>query len=245
MSLILAAILLGRQDDPVDRILRRIDQELKDSETRLREDIKAILIRELRGPTPQTMAERLIAFVPRIREDGGTQSRLKKFLATEKGRQGVLALLEQQGLTDFDRAVATYFERHPDDTYSLRPQFVEEVEEWLEETEGRPPPKEKPRTRAWIGFTPDDFTDDERSKIGLDKGWGLRVLEVTKGGPGERAGLRPQDILLTLAGRRVGEENMLAVLSSLRPGESVEAVVLRGEEKATLKITLGEKRDGE
>lgn len=220
---------------------KRLEDRLREAEERLRREIRKVLeegLAQLRREKPLT--ERIAEFAAKLRDDGDLHFRLKKFLSSPKGREKAAAFL--QG-ADIDQTIDRYFEKDRDGRYSIRREYEDEIREFLEENEEKPEEKPQPKRRAWLGFTPDDFTDEERAKLGLEKGWGIRVLEVAPNGPAYAAGIRAGDILLMLGDKRVGDENVRGILEAQKPGDVVEAVLLRGTAKVSVRVTLGEKRE--
>jgi membrane-associated protease RseP (regulator of RpoE activity) len=63
-----------------------------------------------------------------------------------------------------------------------------------------------------------------------------RVRYVEPGGPGERAGLQPGDVLLEIAGHALNSEESGRAIGSLRPGAPVTLKLRRGREEKTVKI---------
>jgi len=101
--------------------------------------------------------------------------------------------------------------------------------------------------RPWVGVY---FTMvDQQLATDLD----LRVEEgalidegpngapaVFPGSPAEQAGLQQGDIITAIAGRTVDEaHDLIVLLLPYRPGEVVEATVVRSGEELTIEITLG------
>lgn len=89
---------------------------------------------------------------------------------------------------------------------------------------------------------PSDILSDQ---LGLPRGQGLVVEQVTPTAAAAKAGFRPNDILLELNGKPVSSDyrEFLKALDEVKPGTPVEAVVLRKGQKETLKgLTLPEAR---
>ena len=96
-----------------------------------------------------------------------------------------------------------------------------------------------PRRRVLLGVTADEFTDAERKTLGV--GGGIKVGDVR--GPAEKAGVKAGDILLELDGKPVTEETVGAALESKKPGDEVEATLLRGVKREKVRILLAERKD--
>lgn len=74
-------------------------------------------------------------------------------------------------------------------------------------------------------------------QLDLPKDSGIVIADVTAGGAAEKAGLKKNDVLLTLAGKDVptDPEAFTALVGKLNAGEKLEAVVLRKGKKETVK----------
>jgi S1-C subfamily serine protease len=70
---------------------------------------------------------------------------------------------------------------------------------------------------------------------------GVAIVEITKGGPADRAGLRAGDVIAMLAGTETPDTTALAeVLASKEPGQVVSVTVTRDGADHTVRLTLGE-----
>lgn len=70
---------------------------------------------------------------------------------------------------------------------------------------------------------------------------GAAIVEVTRNGPAERAGLRPGDVLVRLGGEPVTDVVSLSeALAAHRPDQKVTVVYQRDRERRTTTVTLGE-----
>jgi putative serine protease PepD len=68
---------------------------------------------------------------------------------------------------------------------------------------------------------------------------GAIVRDVTAGGPAARAGLRTGDVIVAVAGERIGgPDDVAAAIQDRRPGESVEVEVRRSGDVRTLDVQL-------
>jgi S1-C subfamily serine protease len=66
-------------------------------------------------------------------------------------------------------------------------------------------------------------------QYGLAVDAGALVVDVAPGGPAERAGIRPGDVIVGFGGRPVGDSDALgAMIRSRAPGEAVEVAVVHG-----------------
>jgi putative serine protease PepD len=88
--------------------------------------------------------------------------------------------------------------------------------------------------------------DSHRAYLGVDvadtiDAAGAYVTRVLPGTPAAKAGLRPSDLILSVAGQATPTAAALGgALASLKPGQSVAVVVRRGGSTRTLHVPLGE-----
>ena len=85
-----------------------------------------------------------------------------------------------------------------------------------------------------------------KAEIGIvldEKADAPTVKEVVEGGPAEKAGFMPGDVIVKFAGEKVHLADDLAELMSDRePGQAVAVEVQRGDAIVSLKVTLGRKK---
>jgi Tol biopolymer transport system component len=76
---------------------------------------------------------------------------------------------------------------------------------------------------------------------GLEGVTGMLVAGVRPGGPADRAGIQRDDLLVHLAGTEIRDvHDLVYVLRQAKPGQTVEAVVMRDGERLKLEVTFGE-----
>ncbi len=69
---------------------------------------------------------------------------------------------------------------------------------------------------------------------------GARVDQVLEGSSAARAGLRVNDIIARINDRNIdSRESLMSVVGAYRPGDRVQLVVIRGEERLNISTTLG------
>jgi serine protease DegQ len=94
--------------------------------------------------------------------------------------------------------------------------------------------------RGWIGIESQDITPELSDSFGLGRDRGAIIAGVVRGGPADRAGIRPGDILLSVDGKKVGSTNdMLNLIADLPPGGKSRMMVMRKNHQATLDVTVG------
>jgi serine protease DegQ len=96
--------------------------------------------------------------------------------------------------------------------------------------------------RGWIGIESQDITPELAESFGLARESGAIIAGVVRNGPADRAGIRPGDILLTVAGKPVGNTNeMLTLIAQLVPGAKTRMKVMRKNREATVDVTVGKR----
>jgi putative serine protease PepD len=89
-----------------------------------------------------------------------------------------------------------------------------------------------------IGASLDTTYDGEGARIAPDDVAGHPPL--VPGGPAEKAGLQPGDVILALDGTKVeGNAELIVAIRSKRPGDSVTLTVRRNGSKRDVRVTLG------
>jgi serine protease DegQ len=97
-------------------------------------------------------------------------------------------------------------------------------------------------TRGWIGVEPQDITRELAEGFGLGEKSGTIIAGVLKGGPADKAGMRPGDILITVDGKPIGDTTeMLNSIAQLTPGKPAKLTVLRKRQETNLEITVGKR----
>lgn len=90
-----------------------------------------------------------------------------------------------------------------------------------------------------IGVTLDMRFAGDGAKV-LEKPGSSGGAPVTPGGPGDRAGIRPGDVIVAADGRPVHDgDELVVVIRSHRPGDTVELTVERGSARRTVRVELG------
>ena len=96
--------------------------------------------------------------------------------------------------------------------------------------------------RGWIGVEVQDITPELAESFKLPTSQGALIAGVLRGGPADRAGIRPGDILLQVENKPVVDSaDMLNKVSSLIPGKLTNLKVLRNQTEVLLRITVGKR----
>ena len=73
-------------------------------------------------------------------------------------------------------------------------------------------------------------------------GVGVKIASVSEDSPASKAGMKAGDIIVTFAGKPVNNLREYSnELKTKAPGDRVNMEILRGDEKLTVEIVLGER----
>ena len=99
-------------------------------------------------------------------------------------------------------------------------------------------------THAYIGLSMQTVTEDNARANNLSVDEGAYIAEVMEGSPAEAAGIRVGDVLIEIDGEKITSSDaaVLAVRSH-SIGETVDVVVMRGDEELTLSVTFADDAD--
>ena len=97
-------------------------------------------------------------------------------------------------------------------------------------------------TRGWIGVEPQELTPElaETFKLKMDNASGVIITGVLQGGPAAQAGIKPGDVITTIAGKRVGSvSELLSNVAALKPGTPAKMTVQRADKSLELDVSPG------
>lgn len=95
-------------------------------------------------------------------------------------------------------------------------------------------------TRGWIGVEPRDLTPEIAESFGLPVREGVLITGVLQGGPASEGGLKPGDVVLSVAERPVGNTvQLLEAVAALKPRTQAVLKVQRGAQAmdVTVRVT--------
>ena len=96
--------------------------------------------------------------------------------------------------------------------------------------------------RGWIGVEPQDITPELATSFGLAKTSGTIIAGVLKGGPADKAGVKPGDILISVGEKSVTDTtSMLNLVAQLTPGEKTKLTILRKSRELIVEVTVGKR----
>jgi serine protease DegQ len=94
---------------------------------------------------------------------------------------------------------------------------------------------------AYLGLQPGELTKQVASELDV-RGDGVVVYAVTPGGPSDKAGIRPGDVLTAVAGQKVTTvEDLFAALRRHEPGETATIAFVRGGDRQTAHVQVADR----
>jgi len=95
-------------------------------------------------------------------------------------------------------------------------------------------------TRGFLGISTQPITDGIRQALGLRTRYGVLVSSVEPGRPGDKAGILPGDVIVTLDGKPVPDARWFqSEVAGRRPGANVVLGLGRMGQKESVTATLG------
>ncbi|HEX9783466.1 MAG TPA: DegQ family serine endoprotease [Opitutaceae bacterium] len=96
-------------------------------------------------------------------------------------------------------------------------------------------------TRGYLGVAIQDLTPALAEQFGLKSRKGVLIGEVKPDSPGDKAGLEGGDVVLSWNGKDVEDSRRLKfAVAATKPGETVDARILRDGEEKTISVKVGE-----
>ena len=98
-------------------------------------------------------------------------------------------------------------------------------------------------TRGWIGVEPQNLTKELAESLNLPKDTtGVLISGVLEGGPADKAGMKPGDVLTQVNGQAVSDVvTLLNRIAQTSPGDEAKINLLRKGKPMTLKVQVGKR----
>ena len=95
--------------------------------------------------------------------------------------------------------------------------------------------------RGRIGVTVQPVPPDSVKDFGLSSRQGAMVMSVASGGPADKAGVKPGDVVVEFNGQPVSNnDELVRLVTGTKPGATVPMKVMRDKQEKTLTITVAE-----
>ncbi len=94
--------------------------------------------------------------------------------------------------------------------------------------------------RGWLGISVSAVSDELSRTMNMDRPYGAVLRTVTSGGPAAVAGLKPNEVLLSINGIEVASAtHVRARVAALEPGKPAQLRVLSQGQIRTVEVTIG------
>jgi serine protease DegS len=95
--------------------------------------------------------------------------------------------------------------------------------------------------RGWLGFVPQDLSDEQATQLGI-AGGGVTVVNILVKSPAFEAGVRPGDLITALGHEPVrSAQDLVSRVAALTPGARVELEGRHGRQPYTVKLKVLER----
>jgi Do/DeqQ family serine protease len=95
-------------------------------------------------------------------------------------------------------------------------------------------------TRGWIGVEVQEITPALAESFKLPSSRGALIAGVLRGGPADKAGVKPGDVLVEIDGKPVPDPTaMLNLVAALAPGKPTQVKLKRQDQELATTVTVG------
>ena len=233
------------QDDAAVRIRKRLDVEMKDALEKSRKGMLEFVAKELAaaGIGERSLSAQIRKFADNLVDDS-LHSRLKRLLLSKDGRELVEEFMSEQNMEELETLVESYFEKNKNGKYRVREEFAEVLEQMLDSVAPVDAPKAAPagKDAGALGLKCVALEDGDRLWAGVPGDLGVKITDVTEGGPAAKAGLRKHDIITLIGGKRLTMANVEEVVKALPVNSDINLTYHRGKSMENAKLTIEDRR---
>ena len=95
-------------------------------------------------------------------------------------------------------------------------------------------------TRGWIGVEPNELSPELAQTFGVKATRGVIITGVLQGAPAAQGGIRPGDVILSVAGKPTANvSQLLTAVAGLQPGKAASFELQRGDRQLELSVVPG------
>ena len=97
-------------------------------------------------------------------------------------------------------------------------------------------------SRGWIGIETSELTPEIADALKLPAKTGTLVSGVLRGGPAEKSGVKPGDVLTTISGMAIKDQAaMLNLIAALPPGKKAALTLIRNRQEIELLVEVDQR----
>ena len=94
-------------------------------------------------------------------------------------------------------------------------------------------------TRGWLGVAIQDLSGEMAEYYEVENNKGVFVMDVFKGDPADKAGIKPKDIILEVNGQKIKTSRQLtSMIAGISVGETAKIKILRDGKEKTVKVKI-------
>ena len=92
-----------------------------------------------------------------------------------------------------------------------------------------------------VGLDPFPLTKEVAQSLGLSNTSGALLTSIEEGGPGDKAGLKPGDVVVEYNGKPVTDnDGLVSMVVATKPGQTVPMTIVRDKKRQSINVTVGE-----
>jgi serine protease Do len=92
-----------------------------------------------------------------------------------------------------------------------------------------------------VGLDPFPLTKEAAQSLGLPNTNGALLTSLEAGGPGDKAGLKPGDVVVEYNGKPVTDnDGLVSMVVATKPGTTVPMTIVRDKKRQSVNVTVGE-----
>lgn len=101
-------------------------------------------------------------------------------------------------------------------------------------------------TRGWLGVGIQDLTPELAEYYGLENKEGVLVTQVFEGDPAEKAGIKPNDLITSVNGKKVkSSRDLSATIAGISVGDKTKVHLLRDGKSKSVTVEIAKRKDSE
>ncbi len=94
------------------------------------------------------------------------------------------------------------------------------------------------KKQGYLGVSVERLDKNEKKELGVTHG--VRVLDVVKGSPAEKAGIQEDDVLMTFGGSKIRtEQDLIEAVRETEPKTQVKVGLMRDKKKLDIDVAMG------
>ena len=99
-------------------------------------------------------------------------------------------------------------------------------------------------TRGWLGVQIQDVNGNMAKALKLKDGKGALISQVIRNSPAENAGVKNQDVIISVDGKKIDDSSQLKnIISTGRPNDNTKLTIIRDGKKKNVIVELGTRPD--